>query len=316
MCSGGRRAQWLKRISDDLLPCDHVHVIFTVPEPLNSLWRFNRSSFAKLLMRAARESLQQLLTDQKYLGATPGILSVLHTWGRNLSIHPHVHCLVTAGGVDQSGRFIKQQRSTLLPARVLMAVFRGRLRLLLQSAVENKTLVIPPNLTVARTQSLLNRLGRIEWNVRIQERYRHGVSVAGYLARYIAGGPLSDRRLRTVTESEIAFRYRDHRDGREKVMRLQPHVFLARWLEHVPPRGLRMIRRSGLYANCHAAQRRAIRDEANSNGQSRTQPHIRLDPERCPKCNQLIVTTELSRPTHKQHRQKRHENPQTFSQPP
>lgn len=267
-------------------------------------------------MQASRESLQKLLADPKYLGATPGIISALHTWGRNLSIHPHVHCLVTAGGVDRSGRFIEQQRSTLLPARVLMIVFRGRLRSLLKSAIANGELVMPRSLTVAKSQSLLNRLGRTNWNVRIQERYRHGVSVAGYLARYIAGGPMSDRRLQNVTGTEVAFRYRDYRDGQDKVMRLKPHEFLARWFEHVPPRGLRMIRRSGLYANCHAGLRRAIRGEAASSSPQRTQPRIRLDPERCPECNNQIVTTELSRPIHRKPPNNNHRISNTFSQPP
>ncbi|MDB4614103.1 transposase [bacterium] len=280
------------------------------------LWRFNRSLFAKLLMQASRESLQKLLADPKYLGATPGIISALHTWGRNLSIHPHVHCLVTAGGVDRSGRFIEQQRSTLLPARVLMIVFRGRLRSLLKSAIANGELVMPRSLTVAKSQSLLNRLGRTNWNVRIQERYRHGVSVAGYLARYIAGGPMSDRRLQNVTGTEVAFRYRDYRGGQDKVMRLKPHEFLARWFEHVPPRGLRMIRRSGLYANCHAGLRRAIRGEAASSSPQRTQPRIRLDPERCPECNNQIVTTELSCPIHQKPTNNNHRISNTFSQPP
>ena len=109
--------------------------------------------------------------------------------------------------------------------------------------------VIPPSLTEAKCCSLLNRLGRTKWNVRVPERYPHGVSVAGYLARYLVGGPISDSRLCFVTAEQIVFRYRDHRDGQEKRMPLSPHDFLTRWFEHVPPRGLRMIRRSGCYSN-------------------------------------------------------------------
>ncbi len=190
-CQGGRRAGWLGQLSSRLLPCDHVHVIFTVPDELNRLWQFNRVLFADLLMQAARESLDRLLRDPRYLGAKPGIISALHTWGRNLSVHPHVHCLVTAGGIAADGQFIPLEGRTLLPARVLMAVFRGKLRHLLKAAVEKHRLVIPTSTTAARVQSLLNRLGRSPWNVRIQERYPHAVSVAGYLARYITGGPIS-----------------------------------------------------------------------------------------------------------------------------
>ena len=97
-CRGGRRANWLQKTVAELLPCDHVHIIFTVPEELNTLWMFNRAAFSERLLKAARQTLETLLADPKFLGAKPGIISALHTWGRNLSIHPHVHCLVTAGG--------------------------------------------------------------------------------------------------------------------------------------------------------------------------------------------------------------------------
>ena len=313
-CSGGRRAQWLNRISGELLPCDHVHVIFTIPEALNSFWRFNRVLFSNLLMQASRESLQQLLGDEKYLGAQPGIISALHTWGRNLSVHPHVHCLVTAGG-QRDGAFVVQKRSTLLPSKVLMIVFRARLRVLLRRAIERGELSIPTSLTTVRSLSLLNRLGREPWNVRIQERYRDGVSVAGYLARYITGGPIGNRRLAAITAESVTFRYRDHRDGEEKLMSLSPDVFLARWLEHVPPRGLRMIRRSGLYANCHKAFREELRSRVEPKLPA-APPQVPLEPERCPRCNELVRTYELFRPRTMPNERCRWAQTRAMGQPP
>ena len=150
-CGGGRRADWLQRTTADLLPCDHAHIIFTVPVQLNVLWQFNRALFADMLMTAARESLEELLADPKYLGAKPGIIAALHTWGRTSlryrlrnspsligrrpQLLPHVHCLVTAGGVDPNGRFVKSPRSTLLPYGVLHARFRGKLCDFLKKAV-------------------------------------------------------------------------------------------------------------------------------------------------------------------------------------
>ncbi len=303
-CRGGRRADWLQQMTDDLLPCDHAHIIFTVPEQLNVLWQFNRQLFADKLMTAARESLEELLADPKYLGAKVGIISALHTWGRNLSIHPHVHCLVSAGGIDANGQFVKSQRSVLLPARVLHAVFRGKLCDFLKKAVASGELVIPPTMTAHRCHSLLNRLGRVRWNVRLQERYPHGVSVAGYLARYVAGGPISDKRLCSVTDEAVVFAYRDHRDGVEKLMKLTPEDFLSRWFEHVPPRGLRMIRRSGLYANCCRSQRQLIcaqltlPDTAAAVAEPRAAAAqvCRLDPERCPRCNTCVKMRTVYHP--------------------
>ena len=180
-CRGGRRADWLQKTAADLLPCDHVHIIFTVPRQLNTLWQFNRAGFSERLMKAARQTLETLLADPKYLGARPGIISALHTWGRNLSIHPHVHCLITAGGLDSDGRFVRSKRKGFLPGPVLSAVFRGKLCDFLKTAIASGDLVVPPSMTAAKCQSLLNRLGRVRWNVRA-ERYPHGVSVAGYLS--------------------------------------------------------------------------------------------------------------------------------------
>ena len=296
-CRGGLRAQWLADMDAELLPCDHVHVIFTVPEELNRLWQFNRRLFADLLFEASRTSLLELLADPEYLGAQPGIISALHTWGSNLSIHPHVHCLVTAGGLDGVGRFVPQQRTSLLPAHVLMIVFREKLRLLLKQAVDEHELSLPPSLRAAQAHTLLNRLGRVTWNVRIQERYASGISVSGYLARYITGGPIADRRLQSVSDEAITFRYRDYHDGQNKFMRLTPVQFLDRWFEHVPPRGLRMIRRSGLYANSHKATRhRLVAEMSGLTASHKRRTVVALAPERCPLCNTEVTVHELVRP--------------------
>jgi hypothetical protein len=264
------------------------------------------------LIRAnSRDSRAILLMDPKYLGAKPGIISALHTWGRNLSVHPHAHCLVTAGGIAADGQFIPLEGQTLLPAKVLMTVFRGKLRHRLKQAIDEERLTIPRSTTAARLHSLLNRLGRTCWNVRIQQRYPHGVSVAGYLARYITGGPVSNRRIHAVTDTSVSFWYRDHRDGKRKLMTLSPDDFLSRWFEHIPPRGLRMIRRSGLYANSCSRKREEIRrqilgpDVATSPVAAADEvlKVKSLEPERCSVCNTEVICREpiiaQTRPFHR-----------------
>lgn len=288
VCRGGQRAEWLEKLDRELLPCDHVHVIFTVPAELNVVWQFNRRVFAGLLLTAARESLVTLLADPKYLGARPGIISALHTWGRNLSVHPHVHCLVTAGGLNSQGEFVNQQRSTLLPARVLRSVFRGILRQQLKEALDAGRLTPPAGRRTAQVHSLLNRMGRVDWNVRIEERCRAGVSIAGYLARYITGGPISNARIVAVQDDHVTFRYRDYHDGAEKHMRLTAEEFLRRWFEHVPPRGLRAMRRSGLYATAHKATRQRLRATLPEPAEPAVNPRNRLEPECCPLCNSPV----------------------------
>jgi hypothetical protein len=163
--------------------------------------------------------------------------------------------------------------------------------------------MIPKAMTVARVQSLLNRLGRLSWNVRIQQRYPQGVSVAGYLARDMTGGPISNRRIHSATQTEVTFWSRDHRDGGKKLMRLTPDEFLSRWFEHIPPRGLRMIRRSGLYANSCAKKRVEIQRQllASTTNHSATKCDKKtlaavfpLEPERCPLCNATNVCRDTT----------------------
>lgn len=302
-CQGGKRAEWLQNITSQLLPCEHAHIIFTVPEQLNVFWQFNRTLFAELLFQASRQTIETLLADPAHLGAKPGIISVLHTWGRNLSIHPHVHCLVTSGGMNADGQFVRPKKSILVPARMLKVMFRGKLCDLLRRAVSSQKLEIPPSFTAAKAMSLFNRLSRSDWNVRLQETYGHGCSVAGYLARYVCGSPISGRRIERVTADEVVFWYRDHRDGQQKLMKLSPHEFLSRWFEHVPPKGLRMIRRSGLYSNSSADRRAQICEQlrVESSSEAATAETARtaiqpLDREVCPVCNTQVRTTALSQP--------------------
>lgn len=151
-------------------------------------------------------------------------------------------------------------------------------------------------MTAAKCQSLLNRLGRVRWNVRVQERYPHGVSVAGYLARYMSGGPISNKRLVSISDEAVTFRYKDHRDGTQQLMKLTPHDFLSRWMEHVPPRGLRMIRRSGLYANSLGEVRKRIAEQLAAAPPVVAAAGVTpLDPAQCPVCNTFVTVRFVSR---------------------
>src|SRR5688500_13154289 len=139
-----------------------------------------------LLFQAVRDTLCTLLADPKYLGAQPGILAVLHTWSQTLVLHPHVHCLVTGGGLTPTGQWVAVRHGFLLPARVVMAVFRGKLLAALRQAFARGILVLPEPMRPQQFVNLLNRLGhptKTRWNVRIMERYRHGAGVVMYLAR-------------------------------------------------------------------------------------------------------------------------------------
>ena len=171
------------------------------------------------------------------------------------------------GGLTADGQWVEPKKSCLLPRAVLMQKFRGKFLAYLEKALKRGELVLPPDLTEAQARSLLNRLGRVDWHVKILERYDHGAGVLTYLARYLKGGPISHGRLLDCRDGVVRFRYRDNRDrdaedgqGRRKILSLAVDQFLARLLEHVPPPNLQTIRGYGLYANNKQAQLAVARE--------------------------------------------------------
>jgi Putative transposase/Transposase zinc-binding domain len=252
-CSRLPRERWLAGWQNKLLNCPHFHTVFTTPHQLLPLWRYNKREFATALFQSASESLLQLLSEEEFLGGQVGLLAALHTWSQTLAGHVHLHVLVTAGGLSEGGRWQSAKKSCLLPRRVLMMVFRGKLRAALLRALQRGVLRIPPDTSAAQLRSLLNRLGRIDWNVKILERYDHGNGVAKYLARYLRGGPISNQRLIELREGRVKFRVRQRSAGNgQRPDRALAHLsvddFLQRLLEHVPPRGFQTVRGYGLYA--------------------------------------------------------------------
>ena len=173
-CSALPTERWLNSQKARLLDCDHYHVIFTLPHQLHALWWANNRIMTQLLFQAATSTLTELLNDKKYLGAKPGILASLHTWGRNLSRHPHLHCLVTGGGINHNNEWMPVKNGYLLPFRVVRSLFRGRFIAALRNAFRKGTLDLPTELNESTFHGLLNRLAKkTQWNVHIQERYAH-----------------------------------------------------------------------------------------------------------------------------------------------
>jgi hypothetical protein len=307
-CQALATAQWLERQRERLIRCAHHHLIFTIPHEFNALWCWNRALMANLLFATVRAVLFELLEDSKYLGATPAFISALHTWGRSLSLHPHVHVLIADGGLSDEGTWATPRRSHFLPARVVMLLFRGKLLDALKHALERGALRVPADLSRERLRSMLNRLGRKKWNVHIRARYAHGAGVAAYLARYLKGGPLKNAQLTDVSEERVAFRYRPHRDQDDdsddcRVMTLSPEAFLARYLAHIPVPRLQAVRGYGLYSQRQAAAldcaRAALAQTPVELPQPLSAPQwlARFDhtPEsgRCPRCGALLLFSSL-----------------------
>jgi hypothetical protein len=310
-CAYRRCAMWLERQARLLLGCSHHHVIFTVPHELNEIWLHNYAALGRLLFVSARGAIFTLAADPKYMGALPGVLMVLHTWGQQLFLHPHVHAVVTAGGVGLSGSWIAARRRSLFPFRPLQVVFKetfchGLLRL-----AKRGKLRLPVGWDLGRVQQLCRDLRQQRWNVEICEAYADPTAVLNYLGRYLSGGPIGERRLVEMDEQSVTFSYRDSRsegpDGApRKQMQLPRAEFVRRVLQHVPPRGFHMVREYGLYrrgAGVSAELREAaaavipLAPELLAALTSRApRPSAPAIPTHCPTCGRLVFLRSRPRP--------------------
>jgi hypothetical protein len=309
-CTERPRQQWLERQLPRLLPTEHFHAVFTLPHVFLPLWAYNRSAINQLLFDCARQSLLQLCADPRHLGATPGILMALHSWGRTLSLHPHVHCLVSAGGLDPQGQWQSCRARYLVPVKALSALFRGKLLAALKQRLGELRLHLPPDQDRTHWLACIKAQYRQHWNVQLTEPYAHGRGVALYLARYVKGGPLGADRALSCNGQSVRFDYTDHRDGQRKPLELSTAEFLARVLGHAPPRGQHLVRHCGLYAS--SAQHRLYRARSllqpaampaplqpsacHSLGAPVSAPALK---PRCPQCHGMLERTLSLLPMHR-----------------
>lgn len=293
--------RWLLKMRSRLIDCAHHHLIFTVPHELHDLWRYNRAGMMQALFSSVADTLKTLCRDARYLDSMPGFILALHTWGRSLQLHPHIHCLISDGGL-KNNEWRRPNGSCFLPARVVMALFRGKLLAALRVALDEGTLRLPDDLSVERCRSILNKLGRVKWNVHLQERYDHGHGVLTYLARYVRGGPLKNSQLCSVSDEHIAFRYRSHRTTEKSLQTLclERNAFLLRYLQHAPLKSKPIVRHYGLYASRNEEKlERARAAHAQPSVKELTPLTWQLHYERragkvtpithCPHCGHLLV---------------------------
>lgn len=242
--------RWLAKQKARILACDHYHVIFTIPHELNSLWPYNQKLLADILFTAAQQTIFELLTDPKYLGAKVGIIASLHTWTKTLMLHPHIHCLVTGGGLND-GKWKSLRYDYLFPIAVARILFRGKVLSAIGQALQKGRLVLPPHLSACQVTSLLKKLWKKKFNVHVQDKYSHGKGVLVYLAKYLRGGPISNGRIVGVQDGKVSFHV-----GREKkrLLTLPVAEFIHRFLQHIPLPSLMVVRSFGLYASSKAKE--------------------------------------------------------------
>lgn len=299
-CLGHKSAAWLAERAKELLPVPYFHVVFTVPAEIAALALGNKKVVYAILFRAASETLLEAARHPKHLGADIGFLAILHTWTQTLLHHPHVHCIVPGGGISpDGGRWVKCREDFFIHVRVMSRLFRGKFLAYLGEAARAGALrfagVTAPLATPAGFATFLEEQRAKEWVVYAKPPFGSPEQVLKYLARYTHRVAISDRRLLTVQDAGVTFRYRDNIRG-QQVMTLGGVEFLRRFLLHVLPTGFVRIRYFGLFANRGRAEnlkrcRALIEPEHGSAPASGSAPDTtpalkREDDERdrCPHC--------------------------------
>jgi len=254
-CQTNARDQWLAARQTELLPVPYVHVVFTLPHELAPLTFHNKKILYGLLFRASSATLLEIAADSKHLGAEIGFLSVLHTWGQNLLHHPHVHCVIPAGGLSADHKaWVHPRYPFFLPVKVLSRVFRGKFVAGLKQAFLKGELCMPGGLkplTQEKTfRAFLRSLFRNDWVVYAKPPFGGPEHVLQYLARYTHRVAISNHRIVGFTEGKVSFLWKDYAHGsKQRLMTLTAQEFLRRFLLHTLPRGFIRIRFFGFLAS-------------------------------------------------------------------
>jgi hypothetical protein len=265
-CQNLARAKWLTSRQGELLPIDYYHVVFTIPEQLNDLALRNQSLFYKLMFDASAATLQSLAADPKHLGAKIGFFSILHTWGQNLLFHPHIHCVVTGGGVSADhSRWISCRPEFFIHVKVLSARFRTLLLNAVELAFLNNQLqfpgVIAPLANPPAFRALIYSLKNIDWVVYAKAPFGGPLQVLQYLGRYTHRVAISNQRILDFDNGQVTFQYKNYRSThsqKSRRMTIPAEEFIRRFLLHSLPPGFQRIRHYGLFASRKKKQNLAL----------------------------------------------------------
>ena len=239
-CQGQKRERWIDARRAELLPVPYYHVVFTLPQDINSIALYQPAVVYGLLFTTAWHTIQSFSGDTKYLGAQTGMISILHTWGQTLSLHPHLHCIIPGGGITKKGRW-KASRSNgkyLYPVKALSTVFRARYVAALRTALPGQS------------KSFFQSLFKKPWVVYAKRPFGGPEQVIEYLGRYTHKIAISNHRITNMDDQTISFRYKDYRlQGVNKTMTLDAIEFIRRFSMHILPKGFVRIRHYGMLSN-------------------------------------------------------------------
>lgn len=254
-CQTYAKELWIYERSKSLLPIHYFHIVFTIPEQLNSLVLFNQKELYSILFTSVSETLLELAKDKKYLGADIGFTSILHTWGQNLMNHPHIHCIVPGGGLSlDKTKWIKSKKKFFIPVKVLSRKFRGKFLYYLNKLYLNNKLTFPKSISELNSRNIFNEfkdsLYKKEWIVYSKAPFSSAEYVLQYLGRYTHRVAISDNRIIKVDENNVSFRWRDYKDNnKQKLMTLKANEFIRRFTMHILPDRFVKIRHYGILGN-------------------------------------------------------------------
>ena len=290
MCQGIRRRRWLNERLAELLPVSYFHCIFTLPHEINDLASYNQRLIYNLLFRSAADTLLKL--SKKYHDAVPAIIATLHTWGQNLSRHPHIHILVTSGGLKEDGNWHYGHSNYLFDVFEMSAEFKQIFLRGLRRLHKKGELHKDDNFA-----KIYKKMAEKEWVIHCKKPFAGAEKVVEYLSRYVYRSAIANSRIQKVDDSAIEFDYKDYRDtdeqdiARHKTMKLDPTEFMRRFLQHVLPKGFRRCRFYGIFAGGCRKEKLAkcrhifnITSTAEAAQEKEEHEKEEHEKEKCPQC--------------------------------
>ena len=287
-CQGVQRERWIQARERELLPVPYFHVVFTLPDLLNSLCLHQGKIVYGLLFQTAWSVLHSFGHDPKWLGARTGMIAILHTWGQTISLHPHLHCIVPGGGLTPQGKWktAKTQGKYLFPVKAMSKVFRARFIAALTKALPEKM-----------DNGLVSELYKKRWVVYAKRPFNGPVSVIEYLGRYTHKIAISNHRIRDISETKVTFSYKDYRQSAiTKEMTLDALEFIRRFALHTLPKAFVRIRHYGILSSTAKAKCAVqIKEQLPEIPKPKSnKPMLQAyNPKQCPCCKHETMRTIL-----------------------
>jgi hypothetical protein len=260
-CQQKDKLEWLDKRMQELLPVGYYHLVFTLPHELGPLCLQNKKAMYGLLFKAVSETIMELARDVKHLGADTGLVCVLHSWGQNLKEHPHLHCIMPAGGLGfghEHWVHVPDKNNFFIAGKVLAKKFRGKFLEMMKQAREKGELDFHGKLTAIKGpvqfERFLTPLYQKGWVVNVQKPMGNPKKILEYLSRYVFRIAITDRRILEVKDGKVRFSWKDYRTNRFREMKLDVDEFIRRFLLHVLPKGFFKVRYYGIFSSRYRKQ--------------------------------------------------------------